>query len=85
VVVVEQGEQERVGEGGQEQEFLASLPTPDTQALQRQLALAIAPTEFDLPAARVGIDDAPGILGGGYRFGGEQIPGFLALALPRDD
>jgi hypothetical protein len=101
VVVAEHGAQESVGAGGaggQEQALLSSLPAPHTcrHAGARRpprSCCAVAPAQpapCDLPAAGIGLDgigldDAPGILGGGDRLGGQQmqIPRLLTPAASR--
>jgi len=82
---IEQGDQESVGQGGKEQEFLAALPGPDTGTLPGQFTLAIAPHHLQLPSTRIAEDDAPQVVGGRNRLRGQQVPGAVPPAATGDD
>src|SRR5215471_8606145 len=71
----EQREQKRIGQRRQQEQFLARLPLPQARTLERQLTLVLAPRQLNLPAARIGKHDPPGILSTSNRLSGEQIPG----------
>ncbi len=77
--LVEQREQESVGEGGKPQQFLPRFSFVDARTLKGQCALLIFPTPFNLPASHIGKDDLPGLLIGLDGISSEQIPGRTTL------
>jgi len=81
----QQREQKSMDKGYHQEQLEALGPAPETRAFHRQFGFPVTISYFDLPAAGIGPDNTPGILGGDNRLIGEQVPGGAALAGTRND
>ena len=80
----QEGEEEGMGESGDQEEFMARRPSEDSRTLKSQFAFVVTNSHFDLPATGISQNDLPGEERRMSGLGGEQIPGGLTFASGND-
>lgn len=85
VHVGQQGEQEGIGQGGDQEEFETRFPSLNSGRFKSQLGFGKAQRHLDLPTSGIGKDDQPGLFGRVDRFSRDEVPRLASVSWTRND